>query len=33
MQVTVDMRVYESLQGKANVQDDLLASLKAKYGN
>ena len=29
---TCDRRVYESLQGKANVQDDLLASLKAKYG-
>lgn len=29
---TCDSRVYMSLQGKANVQDDLLASLKAKYG-
>lgn len=29
---TCDERVYESLQGKANVQEDLLKSLKAKYG-
>ena len=29
---TCDRRVYESLQGKANVQDDLLAELKEKYG-
>lgn len=29
---TCDERVYESLQGKANVQENLLKSLKAKYG-
>ena len=29
---TCDSRVYESLQGKANVQDELIDSLKAKYG-
>lgn len=29
---TCDSRVYESLQGKANVQDELIHSLKAKYG-
>lgn len=29
---TCDMRVYDSLRGKADVQDALLASLKAKYG-
>lgn len=29
---TCDERVYESLQGKANVQEDLLKFLKAKYG-
>lgn len=29
---TVDERVYQSLQGKGEVQEDLLDSLKAKYG-
>ena len=29
---TCDKRVYESLQGKADVQDEILALLKAKYG-
>lgn len=29
---TVDERVYQSLQGKGEVQEDLLNSLKAKYG-
>lgn len=29
---TCDERVLQSLQGKANVQEDLLQSLKAKYG-
>lgn len=28
---TCDERVLNSLQGKANVQEDLLKSLKAKY--
>ena len=30
---TVDERVYQSLQGKGEVQEDLLNSLKAKYGS
>ena len=29
---TVDERVYQSLQGKGEVQDELLDALKAKYG-
>ena len=29
---TVDERVYQSLNGKGEVQEDLLNSLRAKYG-
>lgn len=29
---TVDKRVFQSLQGKTDVQDDLMESLKVKYG-
>jgi hypothetical protein len=29
---TVDKRVLDSLQGKREVQDELLESLKEKYG-
>ena len=30
---TVDERVYQSLQGKGEIQEDLINSLRAKYGS